>query len=624
MTVPINIYPFKTGLDTDLEPWLLPEDGFTELNNINVKHGFLQKRSGYNLFSTLSTGGRVMGILQYVTSTNTRQTIAFDQTRGFYYDSGSGTFLNLNSGNAIFSSSDTDYVVGNNYQAGTTTISANRLYFTNGKASDSGSAPTLDGLWYYNGSSTVTAQVAQINATDYMWGAKLVFSLNDRILVLNTFEGSASASNFPQRARWTSQSNPDDWSEAAQAGAGHSDAATGEHIISAHILQNDLLVFFTSSVWLLRTTYGATQPFRWERLNDFRSCMGKMSSVAYDRYALAIGERGISASDGIQTRRVDDRIEDFASTKINLSEKEKVFCARSYNNRRFIALYPSGVSTENDSALVYDDESAAFSTYSISLNCMGYGNRSAYRFNSFTTQTFDSFGEDTWISPQYQEGPDIFLGGNTSGSIYVLESTGSDNLDPIEATFTTASWNPFKDQNQECKMAFVDLYIETDPKTEAEIFFYKDSENYAYASQDIDFLPPNMDYVCQIIGATNASPCVVNAPSHGLSTGDVIYIYGVEGIDINSGEQASSYTITVVDTNHFSLDGIDTSASDPFTDEGSVYRNEFYRTKTWKRVYAGGTGFQHRMRFVSGNSSNPFKIHGMKPHFKPVGRRLVN
>ena len=47
------IAPFKTGLDTDQEPWLAPPDSFRELDNIHIKHGYLQKRQGYRPFGTL-------------------------------------------------------------------------------------------------------------------------------------------------------------------------------------------------------------------------------------------------------------------------------------------------------------------------------------------------------------------------------------------------------------------------------------------------------------------------------------------------------------------------------------------------------------------------------------------
>jgi len=44
---PFLIAPFQTGLDTDLEPWLLPQDAFPNIENGHIHHGVIEKRSGY-------------------------------------------------------------------------------------------------------------------------------------------------------------------------------------------------------------------------------------------------------------------------------------------------------------------------------------------------------------------------------------------------------------------------------------------------------------------------------------------------------------------------------------------------------------------------------------------------
>ena len=48
------IAPFQTGLENDLEPWLLPEDAFEILENAYVFRGRVHKRFGYTLFGNTS------------------------------------------------------------------------------------------------------------------------------------------------------------------------------------------------------------------------------------------------------------------------------------------------------------------------------------------------------------------------------------------------------------------------------------------------------------------------------------------------------------------------------------------------------------------------------------------
>jgi len=140
----------------------------------------------------------------------------------------------------------------------------------------------------------------------------------------------------------------------------------------------------------------------------------------------------------------------------------------------------------------------------------------------------------------------------------------------------------------------------------------------------MDFLP-NLNFVAAISGATQANPVSINADNHGLSTGDNIYIYGVTGMtEINSGESSTSYTATVIDNDNFTLDGINGLAFSAFEGSGGIFLKKFYKTKTYKRVYAGGIGFQHRIRFTSNGTDKPFRIHGYKPNFKKRGDRNTN
>lgn len=60
-----------------------------------------------------------------------------------------------------------------------------------------------------------------------------------------------------------------------------------------------------------------------------------------------------------------------------------------------------------------------------------------------------------------------------------------------------------------------------------------------------------VDYGVAITNATNATPIVITATSHGLSTGNRVVITGVGGNTAANGV----WTITVTDANTFSLDG---------------------------------------------------------------------
>lgn len=69
-----------------------------------------------------------------------------------------------------------------------------------------------------------------------------------------------------------------------------------------------------------------------------------------------------------------------------------------------------------------------------------------------------------------------------------------------------------------------------------------------------------------ITGATNASPIVITAASHGFSTGDIVFIHGVLGNTAANG----TWAITKVDDDSFSLNG--SQGDDDYDSGGRVFK----------------------------------------------------
>lgn len=74
-----------------------------------------------------------------------------------------------------------------------------------------------------------------------------------------------------------------------------------------------------------------------------------------------------------------------------------------------------------------------------------------------------------------------------------------------------------------------------------------------------------------ITGVTNANPGVVQSTGFGLPTGTTVLITGVGGMTQLNG---NTYTITVIDANHFSIN-VDTTAFGAYTSGGSWYSSPY-------------------------------------------------
>lgn len=623
------------GLSTNDVVFITGVTGMTEVNNQLFTVTVLtlttfELNEDTSTFGAYVAGGtvakiiddtdRVMGIYRFINADGSKNTLAFNTTRANIYDGVDNQFYPLDSA-PIMSGSSTDYVWAVNWQS---TDVVNRLYFTNGKAFD---GTSLDGIRYFDGLSAgyiTTGFRPSLGGGRTLYGAKLLFVLKQRLIAIGTYEfDGANVTYHPQRARWCAAQGPSNWNDTVAGGGGFVDAPTGDQSVSGRALSDQIINFFTNSVWTLRPVSDPALPFRWDKINDFRACDGKMASIGYDRYVVAIGVRGITATDGTETRRIDHRIEEFTTDEVNVDEFEKVFCERSYANLRWWTLFPPIDETENKAALIYDDESAAFTTYTIIMNCLGYGNFSQdYTLEDFNAEndldiSIEEAGEDTLQDYFWQDNQETLLGGNTNGQVFVMENGASDFGESISTTLKSASWNPYNAEGKEAQMSYIDIYVDTDELTTGVIEFFKNDMTDPYMTKNMDFLP-NLDFIQNIQSISQSNPCVVNSANSGMQTGQTIYIYGVLGMQqVNGGP----YTVTVIDENSVSLDGIDSSAFGAYVGGGSCYRREFYKTKVWKRITAGGIGYEHRIRFTSTGTERPFRIHAFKPFFKPRGKR---
>lgn len=575
---------------------------------------------------------RVMGIHRFVESDGTETTLAFNTTRGNVFNGANDRFDPLD-GDVIMDGSNTDYIWAVNWDSPSEN---NRLYFTNGKIWD---GATLNGIRYYDGSKNKTNTfnpTLNDNGTRVLYGGRLLFVIRSRLVVLYTYEATnGNPTTHHQRARWCQAQGPSTWDDVTPGKGGFVDAPTGDQIISARSLQDQIIVQFTNSVWALQPIPDPALPFRWVKINDFRGVNGKMATAEYDRHVFAVGVRGITATDGVETRRIDNRIENFVTDYVNNEGLSKTFCYRDYGNRRLWSLYSSSENdnaNEIDAALILDEESLAFTRYIINMNVLGTGNRDIdYALSDFTAANNldwvinpgpdegDGPGDETLQDFYWQKEEELVLGGDINGNIRIMSLGSDDAGSAIAGTFQTASWNPYKEHGKEARLSYVDMFVDSNINTRATIEFYKDNETFPYVTRQLSMLP-DQSFIGTVESVQLTNPCKVYVPDHGLTTGDQVFIYVIKGTSELNGLR---YTVTVIDNASITLDGIDATAYTAYTGYGVLTRNRADREKVWKRVYAGGVGYQHHMVYRTSDINGPNRIHSLKPQFYPIGKRTI-
>lgn len=99
-----------------------------------------------------------------------------------------------------------------------------------------------------------------------------------------------------------------------------------------------------------------------------------------------------------------------------------------------------------------------------------------------------------------------------------------------------------------------------------------------------------------VSAATNANPCQVTVTGHGFSTNDKVVFHNVGGMtQINFTNGSAGYTVTVVDTDNFTI-GVDSTAYGTYTSGGTAHNG-----KSWGAAYTSVSALDDVFTFASGD-----------------------
>lgn len=140
----------------------------------------------------------------------------------------------------------------------------------------------------------------------------------------------------------------------------------------------------------------------------------------------------------------------------------------------------------------------------------------------------------------------------------------------------------------------------------------------SFQSQAEVILPKDFKTTSAITGVSQANPAVVTSTGHGLTTGNEVYLFNVQGMtELNN----NFYTITVIDANSFSLDGVDSTLFSAYVSGGIVALVTRIGTVDWQHVF-GSTGLrvlhQHERTVAGTGTQNSYMGMGTFTHIDTV------
>lgn len=401
---PFLIANIRTGLDRSMEPWLLPEDAFPNLEDCFMFRGRIQRRQGFlQLGRLVTTVGivstfnnlPVMGLrTRELTTVNEEQLIAFDTIKANAYSNLNQAFEDISfyktSGTAFsWTGTNSDFFWTTNYLNAFWATNNVRGFQNNPTATVPGNG---DGIRWYDGTGWINF-LPQVDAANFLMGSLLIVTYRNRLVMLNTTEGTAfgAFTNFQQRARWCQNGTPyydanlpsgfsggsdaNAWRSDVVGKGGFIDAPTSEQIVSAEFYKDTLIVFFERSTWQLRYTGNETLPFIWERINVEFGAESTFSIVPFDAGIIAVGNYGIVSCDATGVKRIDQVIPDEVFEFHNGNDGPKrVYGIRDFSQQLVYWTFPNADSnpTFPNRVLVYNYLDGSYSFFNDSMTCFGY------------------------------------------------------------------------------------------------------------------------------------------------------------------------------------------------------------------------------------------------------------
>lgn len=285
----------------------------------------------------------IQGLLGYETDAGNEQTrlIAFTANQAYVFNAGPGTFTPV-TGSPTFTS--------RNYELFNGTMYRGHLYATNFR----------DEMQRYDG-TTMVPFTPTVAGGDTVRSARIIIAYRGRMILFYTYEGDGINPDtpYPQRARWSAPqvdpTNPNAWGDVTPNGATFADAATGQAIVGAAVVRDQLIVYFERSIWSLKYTDNALRPFQWEIVNNQYGAGSTNGVWNFDDSVIGLSQQGFVGSNGADTKRIDLPVLDIPQTietsyqnqagaptgQRQSSNYRRVFMAQDFYNQQMLITYPS-------------------------------------------------------------------------------------------------------------------------------------------------------------------------------------------------------------------------------------------------------------------------------------------
>ncbi len=292
---------------------------------------------------------------------------------------------------------------------------------------------SYDPIRYYDPTaSTWTALTPAVDASNFLFQARIIIPYYGRLVALNVWEGTAvtpgNAVNYFARCRFSQIGDPTSataWRSDQFGKGGFLDAPTNEEIIGAAFYRNTLVVFFEYSTWQLRYIGEYGLPFIFERISSDFGSTCTFSSILFDQGVMAVGGRGIIQAGAQGVTRLDEQIpETVFSFEIQNNAPNFVHGVRDFEKELVYWNYLDSSDEQKtqvfpNTTLLFNYKNNTWAQFRDTITCFGIGQ---FQFGITWDSQTSWESEASWDDSDDQEYVDYVLAGNQQGFISVYEN----------------------------------------------------------------------------------------------------------------------------------------------------------------------------------------------------------
>ena len=376
----------------------------------------------------------VMGFTNYQTgAANNHPSYSFDTQFVYRYQGGSWDEVRGATTTPIFKGTNSKFFWTANWMGPTSDTTY--LFVSNFNATSGAPALTDDDMYYWEGNDWHIFAPVFRNTGAKVVSARILLPFKDRFVLLDTMEQIAGVNTeHKNRCRYSAPGSPVDtsgynWLEVDETnyrGAGWTDAATEEKIISAGFIKDRLIVLFERSVWELAFTGNNARPFIWLRINSELGAQSTFSAVIFDKGLLAVGNTGIYACNSNSVERIDSNIyADIFNIRTSDEGTSRVAGIRDFQSEVVYWSWPEKNQPTNASVypakiLVYNYQNATWSYNDDVVTAWGYFEQDTGDIWATDTEKWED-DKTTWASGiSHAENKEV-IAGNQQGFTFIVD-----------------------------------------------------------------------------------------------------------------------------------------------------------------------------------------------------------